>query len=91
VLRYPTYRPIYLAAAEALFLDPANSKVDTDAFAHQIVKLTRSATGMGAYAQIYMDAYQAVYGSQLFKATGVNWRDLKQGIDDVMAHPPFST
>jgi hypothetical protein len=59
-----------------------------DRVAREAVERTRATDGTGLYARIYWFAYNGQYSDDLFEDSAVDWTEMSQGMDDILARYP---
>jgi len=88
VTRYPRFYPLYFNAVSNFSPKWGGSGEEIESFArHALTKVPR-ADRAALYARIYWVASQDQYGGDLFTDSNVDWRLMRQGIDDVLAKYP---
>jgi hypothetical protein len=82
--REPTYTDTYFEAANRDLPKWGGNAQKVEKLAREAVARTRTTDGAGLYTRIYWSAYQ----DALFTESAIDWAEMKQGMDDVLAHYP---
>ncbi|MBE9552506.1 MAG: DUF4034 domain-containing protein [Proteobacteria bacterium] len=85
---HPYFYPIYFSAIRNLLPKWGGSLDEIDAFALAAVKYTEKEEGQGMYARIYWSVSQSEFGKNLFTRSKVDWPQMSDAIDDVLARFP---
>ena len=88
VARYPSFYPIYFAASDYFSPKWHGSHIAFENFARRITTLTESLEKKSIYARIYWHAYRTIYGADLFVGSAIDWKYMRQSMDDVLAQYP---
>jgi len=88
VARYPRFYPLYFNAVSNFSPKWGGSAEAIEAFARHALEKVPRKDRAALYTRIYWVASQNQYGSDLFTDSYVDWRLMRQGIDDVLARYP---
>lgn len=86
--RYPRFYPLYFNAVSNFSPKWGGSGEAIEGFARHALKKVPRKDRAALYTRIYWVASQNQYGGDLFTDTNVNWRLMREGIDDVLAQYP---
>jgi hypothetical protein len=82
--REPTYTDTYFEAANRALPKWGGSAQKVEKLAREAEQRTRATDGSGLYTRIYW----ATYYEDLFTNSAVDWAEMKQGMDDILARYP---
>lgn len=82
--RHPEFYPTYFNIMVHYEPKWGGSATAIEKFARESVARSHSIEGAGMYARIYWYASQSLYGNDLFRASSVDWLEMKRGMDDVL-------
>lgn len=86
--RFPGYYPLYFSMVDYLLPKWHGDADQVEAFARDAVSRSRSTDGQGMYARIYWVAAQSQFRDALFRESGVHWKQMRSGFEDVTKRFP---
>lgn len=88
ISRYPYYYQIYFTALQYHFPRWHGDASKVESFARMAVERTSSRDKAGMYARVYWVAISNEFGTDLLTRSKVVWKDMKQGMIDVLEQYP---
>ncbi|MEQ1514738.1 MAG: DUF4034 domain-containing protein [Lysobacteraceae bacterium] len=86
--RFPGYDPLYFSMVDYLLPKWHGDADQVEAFARDAVMRSRRTEGQGMYARIYWVAAQSQFEDALFRESGVHWKQMRDGFEDVIKRYP---